>query len=306
MAAVERPNVDVVVPFAGSGDQLRQLLAHMATIALAPGDTLTLVDDRRTRPPLPAVTAASGTRPTVIATGERRGSYHARNQGAGRGTAPWLLFLDADVRAPADLIERYFADPPAADVAVLAGAVLDEPPGSSARPATRYAWLRSSMSAEPLLARGRWAYAQTSNCVVRRAAFEAVGGFREVHSGGDADLCYRLRGAGWSMAGRPEAAVTHRNRDRVRAMLSQRARHGAGAAWLEREHPGAVPRRSRLGLMAWSTRRALSGVVALARHDRDQALLGLLDGPAVWAFELGRLLPNRAPGSRQHRRAQRR
>jgi hypothetical protein len=28
---------------------------------------------------------------------------------------------------------------------------------------------------------------------------------------------------------------------------------------------------------------------------RDEALLGLLDGPSTLAFELGRRLPNRAP-----------
>jgi len=47
------------------------------------------------------------------------------------------------------------------------------------------------------------------------------------------------------------------------------------------------------GLAWWSVRRAVHGVLAAARRDRDAALLGLLDGPAVWAFELGRLIPNR-------------
>jgi hypothetical protein len=38
--------------------------------------------------------------------------------------------------------------------------------------------------------------------------------------------------------------------------------------------------------------RAGAGLAALARGDRDGAISGLLDGPAVWAFELGRLVPN--------------
>jgi len=47
------------------------------------------------------------------------------------------------------------------------------------------------------------------------------------------------------------------------------------------------------GLALWSARRAAHGLAAAARGDRDEALLGMLDGPAVWAFELGRLVPNR-------------
>ncbi|MBI5104523.1 MAG: hypothetical protein HZB46_05980, partial [Solirubrobacterales bacterium] len=73
----------------------------------------------------------------------------------------------------------------------------------------------------------------------------------------------------------------------------QRARHGSGAAWLAREHAGALPARRPLGLAWWATRRAADGLVGLATGERDRALLGLLDGPAVWAFELGRLVPNR-------------
>ena len=33
----------------------------------------------------------------VIADREQQSSYHARNKGAERGSAPWLLFIDADV-----------------------------------------------------------------------------------------------------------------------------------------------------------------------------------------------------------------
>jgi hypothetical protein len=76
-------------------------------------------------------------------------------------------------------------------------------------------------------------------------------------------------------------------------MLAQRARHGAGAAWLARRHPGHFPARNPLGIARWGAQRAIEGLVALRRGDRDEAILGLLDGPTLWAFELGRLLPNR-------------
>jgi hypothetical protein len=229
----------------------------------------------------------------ILAAGERQTSYHARNRGVGAGVAPWLVFLDADVVAPPDLLDRYFERAPAATTGVLAGAVVDEEPTTQAA-ATRYAYLKSSMSQEITLADDGWPFAQTANAAVRREAFAQVGGFEEtVRSGGDADLCFRLRAAGWGLERREEAAVVHRNRTTVARMLAQRARHGAGAGWLSRRWPGALPRRRWPGLAWWSARRAVHGLAAAVHGDRDEALLGLLDGPAVWAFELGRLIPNR-------------
>ena len=104
------------------------------------------------------------------------------------------------------------------------------------------------MSQEITLADDQWAFAQTANAAVRRKAFEQVGGFEAgVRSGGDADLCFRIRAAGWDLERREQAAVVHRNRQTVPRMLAQRARHGAGAAWLSERWPGALPRAALAG-----------------------------------------------------------
>lgn len=286
---MEREAIDVVVPVAAGADGVRAVLERMRGLALREGDTLTVVDNR----------GAGVQSPEVIVATEVATSYHARNAGAARGGAPWIAFLDADVEAPADLLDRLLDPAPGERTGVVAGGVVDR---HGDRPAERYAELKASMSQEVTLGHGEWAFAQTANALVRRTAFEAIDGFREdVRSGGDADLCWRLRAAGWGLEARPDAAVVHRNRATIPAMLGQRFRHGSGAAWLGREHPGALPRRHWPGLALWATRRAANGLACLARGDRDGALLGLLDGPAVWAFELGRLVPNRPLPVRQPR-----
>lgn len=283
-----RPPVDVVLPFYGSDARLALVVQRLAALRLESGDTVTIADNRTG-----AGDSVHG-RVRVLGAGELQTSYHARNRAAAQGEAPWIVFLDADVLAPADLLDRYFATAPQPATGVLAGAVIDEEPGEPAAAAPRYAWLKSSMSQEITLSHDGWSFAQTANAAVRRQAFEQVGGFEaRIRSGGDADLCFRIRAAGWVLERRAAAAVVHVNRQTIPRMLAQRARHGAGASWLAQRWPGALPRRRWPGLALWSTRRAIDGALAAARGDRDDALLGLLDGPAVWAFELGRLIPNR-------------
>ena len=188
-----RPAVDVVLPFRGSDVALERVAERLGALDLRPGDSVTIADNR------PG--AVDGWRGPVriLAAPGLRTSYNARNQGVARGAAPWLVFLDADVHPPADLLDRYFARPPGEEVGVLAGAVIDEAPPAdgTATAAERYAWLKSSMSQEVTLAHGEYAFAQTANAAVRRVALERAGGFEPgVRSGGDADMCFRVRAAG--------------------------------------------------------------------------------------------------------------
>ena len=289
-----------MLPFRGSEEQLGAVVARLQGLALAPGDTVTVADNR---PQARGERVEGGVR--IAAAPELQTSYHARNRAVAAGSADWIVFLDADVHPPADLLDRYFDPAPDPTTGVLAGAVHDEEPDPATAPAAaRYAWLKASMSQEITLAHDGWAFAQTANAAIRREAFDQVGAFEErVRSGGDADLCFRIRAAGWQLERRPHAAVVHRNRQTIPRMLAQRARHGAGANWLARRWPGALPRRRWPGLALWSAKRAAHGVKAAIVNDRDAALLGLLDGPAVWAFELGRLIPNRPrPRPRPRRR----
>jgi mycofactocin glycosyltransferase len=283
---VTRPAVDVVVPFGGGA--LGDVLRWAGALERREGDTVTVVDNRAR--PDDAASVPAGVR--LIAATEVASSYFARNAGARGGGAPWILFLDADVSPPPDLLDRLFDPPPGERTAVVAGEVLDEEPRAGDPIAVRYAWLKRSMGQAGNL---RLGFVATACCAVRRSAFAEVRGFRaDVRSGGDADLCLRLRAAGWGVDLRDDVVVEHRSRRSLRRMLRQRARHGAGAAWLNREHPGALPPRSVPGVAWWGAKRAVAGARAWARGDRDEAIAGLLDGPSVLAFELGRRLPNRA------------
>ena len=290
---MSRPSVDVVIPFAGSDAALDALIETMSLVDLGPADTMTIVDNG---PPDPERRPRTfGERRRVIVETRLPSSYYARNQGAAGGTGEWLVFLDADVEPPADLLAKYFADPVAEGVAVLAGGVTDEPDGRTGwrHAASRYADLTASMSQANTMASDDWAYAQTANAAVRRTAFEDADGFVTIiRSGGDADLCFRLRNAGWELEAREEAGVVHHNRPTLRKMLRQRARHGSGARWLNRFYPGAFPPHRSPGAVVWSLRQVGRGLLALVRGDTDRSLLLVVGTLTHWAFEAGRLFPN--------------
>jgi GT2 family glycosyltransferase len=283
----DRPAVDVVVPFKGSAESLAGLVDRLARLRLRDGDTVTIADNRPAGAP---VEGRDGVQ--IVRVPERQSSYHARNRGAAHGSAPWLLFVDGDVRPPDDLLDRYFPEPPGERAAVLVGAVEDEEVGASS-PVARFATLQRSMGQHNTLDLPGWGYAQTANCAIRRAAFEQVGGFDgAVRSAGDADICFRLRDAGWEMERRDAAAVVHSNRTSLRKLLRQRARHGAGVEWLAQRYPGSFPRKRWLGLAKWAAFSLARAPVDALRGRRDDALVHAIEPLSVWAFNLGRLLPN--------------
>ena len=295
-----RPALDVVVPFFGPRASLERLVSGMAMLPLGEADTLTIVDNRA--PGAEPVRGAG--RAEVIQAPERQSSYYARNRGAERGRAEWLLFLDADVTPRAGLLERYFDPPPSETTGVLGGGIADEDCDAQAPAAARFAALGRTMSQANTLGAGPWAYVQTANCAIRRAAFEQVGGFcDEVRSGGDADICFRLRDEGWGIEPRERALVVHSSRRTLGKLLRQRARMGAGAAWLDQRHPGSFPPAHWPGLAAWGTLRLARAGLSAARGRRDKAIVGAIDPLTAWAFELGRLMPNSAPASAPARAA---
>jgi cellulose synthase/poly-beta-1,6-N-acetylglucosamine synthase-like glycosyltransferase len=285
-----RPAVDVVVPFRGSAPGLADLVERLHGLVLEPGDTVTVVDNT----PAGVARASASQKVRIVAAPERQSSYHARNRGAAAGVAPWLLFLDADVEPAPRLADRYLTEAPGARTGVLVGTVRDVgTPSGHESLAGRYARVRRLIDQANTLQMTR-PYAKTANCLVRRAAFEHVGGFvDDIRSGGDADLCFRLREAGWELEPRPDAVAEHRSRQRLLGLLGQRARHGSGAEWLELRYPGFVgPRRRLVGLARNLVEGAGASAAALVRGDGEQALVHLMDPVSNAAFDLGRRIPN--------------
>lgn len=227
-----RPPVSVVMPFAGDSEEARRATDTLLELATKPGDQLILADNSGTAPLLLGLTV-------VEASGERSPA-HARNVGAARATGDWILFLDSDCVAPKDLIDAYFEEPIDEHVGALAGEVVPaQAPGTLA---ARYGAARAFLSQEQHLAHPYLPRAVAANLLVRRAAFEQVGGFYEgLRAAEDTDLSWRLQHAGWRLEPRERARVEHRYRATLGELRRQWRGYAAGRAWLARRYEGFVP-----------------------------------------------------------------
>jgi GT2 family glycosyltransferase len=229
---MSRPEVSVVMPFAGDEHAAAAALDALRVLALRPGDELILADNS-------GVAVARGGVAVVSVTGERSPA-HARNVGAARAHCDWILFLDADCRAPSGLLDAYFSAAVGDDVGALAGEVVAMPAGDTL--ASRYGSARSFLSQQAHLNHPYRPRAVAANLMVRRAAFEQIGGFYEgVRAAEDTDFSWRLQQAGWRLELRRGAQVEHRYRTTMRELRRQWRGYAAGRAWLARRYEGFAP-----------------------------------------------------------------
>ena len=193
-----------VVTYRPDLPQLRRLLASLAEPAEPPvALDLHIQDnseDARVAEAIAALpeAAAGGAFRTVDIrrSGANLGYGRGQNAAVARGRAPWVLLLNQDcVLEPGTL-----------------GPLLD---AAAASPAEIAAWELRQLPFEhpkaydPVTLETPWA--SGAALLVRRAAFEAVGGFdpRIFMYGEDVDLSWRLRAKGWRLLYLPRLAVVH-------------------------------------------------------------------------------------------------
>jgi GT2 family glycosyltransferase len=125
-------------------------------------------------------------------------------------------------------------------------------------------------------------YYGTGNLAVRRSALEAVGGFEEVRSGGDADLCWRIQLAGLGrFVAVDRITMDWIPRTATKDLLRQWARYGRSHAHLRVQYP-------RYGLTSGrpTVLRRIEGTMRVIASDliRHRLPVGMaaLDGLATW------------------------
>ena len=166
----------------------------------------------------------------LLEPGENLGFGRAVNLVARRTGSDWLAAANADVALEPGALEALLEAGAGAEVGAVAPRLI-LPDGSTQHSVYHFPTLpftlafnlgvpqRSSRMADRLCLEGRWdaSRARTVDWAIgaflllRRSAFEAVGGFdeRQWLYAEDLDLCWRMRGAGWSVRYEPRARVRH-------------------------------------------------------------------------------------------------
>jgi hypothetical protein len=260
-----RAPVSVVMPFSGSRGEARAAVEALGRLHVRDGDELLLADNAGVLASTGGagleLRASTGAFVAIVRASRERSPAHARNAGAAAasGASEWILFLDADTVAPADLVDRYFAEPIADDVGAVAGAIAAAPLGPSAGVVARYGAHKNFLDTGAHLAHPFMPRAAAANLLVRRTVFDAVGGFFEgLRAAEDTDFSWRLQRAGWTLAGRPSAAVQHRYRDSLGDLRRQWRGYAAGRAWLGRRYDGFEPQPALMRATGKAVRRAAS------------------------------------------------
>lgn len=234
----EWPAVSVVIPVRDRARELRRCLEALWRVDY-PRDRLevVVVDDGSVDDSVLAAREAGAE--VVSSGGVGRGPGAARNRGAAAARGEVLAFVDSDcVPSPSWLRELlgWFEDPAVAAV------------GGRVEGLRTHRWLdryEASMSSLDLGGRERSGaggddtfYLPSCNLLVRKAAFQALGGFRpELHVGEDVDLSWRLRERGDRIVYAPFGAVRHEHRSLLRPFLVRRFQYGSSEGALQSLHP---------------------------------------------------------------------
>ena len=200
--------VSVIVPVRDGGDAFRACLASLAACEPPAHEIIVVVDGGSDG----SAAHASAAGVQVIALPATVGPALARNVGAAAATGDVLLFVDADVEVPPDLVgrmARHLQDD--AGLAAVIGSYDQQPadPGflSQYRNLLHH-YVHQSGREE----------ASTFWCgcgAIRRAVFTAAGGFNGGFSDPsieDIEFGYRLRGGGHRIRLAKDAQVTHHKR----------------------------------------------------------------------------------------------
>jgi len=167
---------------------------------------------------------------------EHVGLSAARNMGAREASGEILAYTDDDCLADEDWLSH-----------IAAG--FDDPKwvacgGPNIPPAPRHE-IEAVVAAAPgapahvMLNDAEAEHLPGCNLAIRKAALNAIGGFREHYrtAGDDVDICWRLRDAGWHLRFMPGAMVWHHRRRTFGAYLRQQRGYGHAEALLMKDHP---------------------------------------------------------------------
>lgn len=188
-------SISVIIPVHRGGSHFQSCLESIQTQSTSPKEWIVVIDGSSENTADLFIANKSGAR--VLTLPQQKGPGHARNIGATVASGDLLLFIDADVSIPPNLIQEiqdFHSQNPGVDA--FFGAYDRSPSASNLVSQFRnlihhYVHCTSSSTASTF-----W----TGCGIVRRSVFLKMGGFCETLSGvEDVEFGYRLKEAGYTL-----------------------------------------------------------------------------------------------------------
>lgn len=213
---VDPADVTVIIPVGGAAPAWRRCAQSLARLDPAPGEIVAVIDG----PNDDLATKAAEIGARVVVLDERGGPARARNRGGQAATRDILLFVDADVEAPTDLVARVAELFTAhRDVTAVIGSYDDTPGDPGFLSQYRNLLHHFVHQGGREVASTFWA-----GCgAMRRRAFHEVGGFDERFADPsieDIELGSRLLQSGHTIRLVKDLQVKHLKRWRLADMLA--------------------------------------------------------------------------------------
>ena len=207
--------ISVIVPVYNGENTLQVCLDSIEKACPRP-DQVVVVDDGSTDRSA-SIAREMGFK--VISTAGRTGASNARNLGARHTTGGILLFVDADCSVKLDVVDRVRSlVENHSDTDAFVGSYDDAPTAKNML--SQYKNLHHHFTHQMSAPEGHTFWGACG--VIRRAAFEQLGGFDPRYSKAsieDIELGYRLKAAGRKIRMCPDLQVTHHKRWRPLSLL---------------------------------------------------------------------------------------
>jgi GT2 family glycosyltransferase len=229
----------LVVPVYNRPEELRELLFSLQGQTFDEPYEVVVVEDGSTRDASTVVEAFRSTLELTYWKKENTGPGDSRNFGMRKARGNYFVLVDSDCILPPEYFSRLkkaleedYAD-------CVGGPDRDHPSFTSLQKAISF-----SMTS-PLTTGGirggkrpnRDFQPRSFNMGLSQAAFQASGGFGDIHPGEDPDLSLRLKTLGFSSRYLPEVFVFHKRRTDFSAFFRQVYRFGLARPILNRWHP---------------------------------------------------------------------
>jgi glycosyltransferase involved in cell wall biosynthesis len=282
------PDVSVVVPVRDGAATIADCLDSLLALTY-PSDRLeVLVVDNASTDSTPAILERYADRVRLLHE-PSRGSSPARNAGIRRARGEVIAFTDADCRVDPSWLTELVPALSGEGVGMAGGPIF------ATRPCNYIERFGERIhDHERAITVCVPPYVATGNCAAKKSTLQAVGGFDPVFlRSQDADLSFRVWGAGHRLVFAGGAIVYHRNERTLLGLVREGFQHGLWTVPLFRRHRSLPGAGRRINLRPY-LRLAASLLRSVVGPDR-------LEARCASAFNLGKLA-GKASGMARFRR----